>query len=170
MPDGATAVERDREPTAGSVDALLEDIERRRNSGFPSLLSRQFSGAHGEADLLPSLVVDRYADFLVIQALSQGTDRLLPAITKSLVGLLSPKGILARNDPKVRALEGLDQISGGLEKSLGAGTVRHVLDRRTDAVSTALAAKKLYVAPAVGLTLSRSAEATVVPRNTHFGD
>ncbi len=64
---------------------------------------------HGEADLLPSLVVDRYDDYLVIQALSQGVDRLLPAITEHLRELLQPAGILARNDPKVRALEGLPQ-------------------------------------------------------------
>jgi 23S rRNA G2069 N7-methylase RlmK/C1962 C5-methylase RlmI len=37
---------------------------------------------HGEADLLPSLVVDRYGDYLVVQTLSQGMDRLLPAITQ----------------------------------------------------------------------------------------
>ena len=64
---------------------------------------------HGEADLLPSLVVDRYGDYLAIQALSQGMDRLLPAITLIFIDLLHPKGILARNDPKVRALEGLPQ-------------------------------------------------------------
>jgi 23S rRNA (cytosine1962-C5)-methyltransferase len=64
---------------------------------------------HGEADLLPSLVVDRYGDYLAVQTLSQGMDRLLPAITSILVDLLKPAGILARNDPKVRALEGLDQ-------------------------------------------------------------
>jgi 23S rRNA (cytosine1962-C5)-methyltransferase len=65
---------------------------------------------HGEADLLPSLVIDRYGDYLVVQALSQGMDRLLPAVTRFLVELLHPAGILARNDPKVRALEGLEQI------------------------------------------------------------
>ena len=64
---------------------------------------------HGEADLLPSLVVDRYGDNLVVQALSQGMDRLLPAITRMLAELAMPAGILARNDPKVRALEGLPQ-------------------------------------------------------------
>jgi len=64
---------------------------------------------HGEADLLPSLVVDRYGDWLVVQALSQGTDRLLGEITGWLVDLLGPRGILARNDPRVRQLEGLDQ-------------------------------------------------------------
>jgi len=64
---------------------------------------------HGEADLLPSLVIDRYGSYLVLQALSQGMDRLLPSVTGWLSELLSPAGILARNDPKVRALEGLDQ-------------------------------------------------------------
>jgi 23S rRNA (cytosine1962-C5)-methyltransferase len=64
---------------------------------------------HGEADLLPSLVVDRYGDYLVIQTLSQGMDRLLPFIVATLTDLLSPRGILARNDPKVRTLEGLEQ-------------------------------------------------------------
>ena len=64
---------------------------------------------HGEADLLPSLVIDRYGDYLVVQALSQGMDRLLPTITAALHELLAPAGILARNDPKVRALEGLEQ-------------------------------------------------------------
>ena len=64
---------------------------------------------HGEADLLPSLIVDRYGDHLVVQALTQGTDRLLPVITRMLVELTAPAGILARNDPKVRDLEGLDR-------------------------------------------------------------
>ena len=64
---------------------------------------------HGEADLLPSLIVDRYADWLVVQALSQGVDRLLPDLTRILIDLLKPAGILARNDPRVRLLEGLEQ-------------------------------------------------------------
>jgi 23S rRNA (cytosine1962-C5)-methyltransferase len=64
---------------------------------------------HGEADLLPSLIVDRYGDWLVLQALSQGIDRRAAEITVMLVDLLAPKGILARNDPKVRLLEGLEQ-------------------------------------------------------------
>ena len=64
---------------------------------------------HGEADLLPSLVVDRYGEYLVLQALSQTTDRMLPEITRLLVELAAPAGILARNDPRVRLLEGLEQ-------------------------------------------------------------
>jgi 23S rRNA (cytosine1962-C5)-methyltransferase len=64
---------------------------------------------HGEADRLPSLIVDRYGDYLVVQALSQGIDRRLPEIVSALVDLVRPKGILARNDPRVRLLEGLEQ-------------------------------------------------------------
>jgi 23S rRNA (cytosine1962-C5)-methyltransferase len=64
---------------------------------------------HGEADGLPSLIVDRYDEWLVVQTLSQATDRHQPAIVEALVELMKPKGILARNDPKVRTLEGLEQ-------------------------------------------------------------
>jgi 23S rRNA (cytosine1962-C5)-methyltransferase len=91
---------------------------------------------HGEADLLPSLVVDRYADYLVVQALSQGMDRLLPTITSLLQKLLSPAGILARNDPKVRALEGLEQtiqdLAGAIPDSVAVreGPIEYQVDLR----------------------------------------
>jgi len=85
----------------------IEAAVRFRNS--LALDATAYRLVHGEADLLPSLIVDRYGDFLVVQALSQGMDRLLPAIVNMLVDLLKPAGILARNDPKVRALEGLPQ-------------------------------------------------------------
>jgi 23S rRNA (cytosine1962-C5)-methyltransferase len=64
---------------------------------------------HGEADLLPSLVVDRYGEYLVVQALSQGMDRLLTRVVATLQDVLHPRGILARNDPRARLLEGLAQ-------------------------------------------------------------
>jgi 23S rRNA (cytosine1962-C5)-methyltransferase len=64
---------------------------------------------HGEADRLPSLIVDRYGDYLVVQALSQGIQARLTEITAALVDRLKPAGILARNDPRVRLLEGLEQ-------------------------------------------------------------
>ena len=91
---------------------------------------------HGEADLLPSLVVDRYGDHLVVQALSQGMDRLLPAITAMLVEIAAPAGILARNDPKVRALEGLDRtvevLHGAVPESVVVreGPVEYDVDLR----------------------------------------
>jgi 23S rRNA (cytosine1962-C5)-methyltransferase len=65
---------------------------------------------HSEADRLPGLVVDRYADYLVLQTLSQATDRLMPEIASILADVIKPHGILARNDPRVRLLEGLEQM------------------------------------------------------------
>jgi 23S rRNA (cytosine1962-C5)-methyltransferase len=64
---------------------------------------------HGEGDGLPSLVVDRYGDYLVVQTLSQATDRRKDEIVGALVQLLAPRGVLERNDPRVRSLEGLEQ-------------------------------------------------------------
>ena len=68
---------------------------------------------HAEADRLPGLIVDRYGDeggvFLVVQTLCQGMDRRLPAIVAALSELAAPRGVLARNDPRVRRLEGLEQ-------------------------------------------------------------
>jgi 23S rRNA (cytosine1962-C5)-methyltransferase len=76
---------------------------------------------HGEADLLPSLVVDRYGDYLVVQALSQGIDRLVPELTRMVAELVAPAGILARNDPRVRLLEGLEQRVEVLHGSVPTG-------------------------------------------------
>jgi 23S rRNA (cytosine1962-C5)-methyltransferase len=63
-----------------------------------------------EADGLPALIVDRYADYLVVQTLCQAVDRRLDLITEVLTGLLQPKGILARNDAKIRRLEDLPEV------------------------------------------------------------
>jgi 23S rRNA (cytosine1962-C5)-methyltransferase len=87
--------------------ARLEQAIRFR--GSLQLDATAYRLVHGEADLLPSLVVDRYGDYLVVQALSQGMDRLQSTVARLLVDLLQPLGVVARNDPRVRALEGLEQ-------------------------------------------------------------
>ena len=78
---------------------------------------------YGEADQLPSLVVDRYGDYLVVQTLSQAADRHKNTFVDILAELFSPKGILERNDPKVRLLEGLEQCVGVLHGEVPAETV-----------------------------------------------
>jgi len=89
---------------------------------------------HGEGDLLPSLVVDRYGEYLVVQALSQGVDRLLPDIVGLLVEQLKPAGVLARNDVRVRHLEGLDSsvalLHGGVPERVHVreGRIDHEVD------------------------------------------
>ena len=98
------------------VRARLESAIRYRTS--LQLDASAYRLVHGEADLLPSLVVDRYGDYLVVQTLSQGMDRLLPFITATLIEIVQPAGILARNDPKVRTLEGLPQSVDVLHGSI----------------------------------------------------
>jgi 23S rRNA (cytosine1962-C5)-methyltransferase len=87
--------------------ARLEAAIRFRDS--LQINATAFRLVHGEADLLPSLIVDRYDDYLVMQTLSQGMDRLSPTLVRLLVEITGAKGVLARNDPKVRRLEGLEQ-------------------------------------------------------------
>jgi 23S rRNA (cytosine1962-C5)-methyltransferase len=112
--------------------ARLESAIRFRDS--LQLDATAYRLVHGEADLMPSLIVDRYDQYLVVQALSQGVDRLLPEITRLLVELVGPAGILARNDPRVRTLEGLEQkvevLHGTIPESLvvRAGPIEYDVD------------------------------------------
>jgi len=80
---------------------------------------------YGEGDLLSSLIVDRYGDYLVIQTLSQGTERLKDLFVDLLLELFSPRGVLERNDPKVRLLEALDQRVSILHGQIPEEIVAH---------------------------------------------
>jgi len=62
---------------------------------------------HGEGDALPSLVVDAYDRYLVIQLMSAGVEAYRAEVVEALSTLLRPTGILARNDASTRAREGL---------------------------------------------------------------
>jgi 23S rRNA (cytosine1962-C5)-methyltransferase len=71
--------------------------------------SNAYRIVHGEADGLPSLVVDRYGEVLVAQFLSAGLEQFRSEITSALIDCAAPRGILARNDVPVRTYEGLDR-------------------------------------------------------------
>ncbi len=62
---------------------------------------------HGEADGLPSLVVDRYDRWAVVQLMSAGLEAFRDEIVESLVHVLRVDGVLARNDAALRGKEGL---------------------------------------------------------------
>ena len=62
---------------------------------------------HGEGDGLPSLIVDRYDRWLVVQMLSAGLDTMREPIVAGLNELFRPDGILLRNDAPARRREGL---------------------------------------------------------------
>jgi len=63
---------------------------------------------YGEGDDLPGLVVDRYADVLVVQITTAGMEHCKAAILEALQQVMKPRGILLRNDGPVRMLEQLE--------------------------------------------------------------
>src|SRR5215211_9403142 len=69
---------------------------------------------YSEGDLLPSLIVDRYGDVLVMQTLSQGTEALKSLFVELLAEEFAPRSVVERNDVRVRALEGLPSRAGVL--------------------------------------------------------
>ncbi len=73
-----------------------------------------FRLVYSEGDLLPSLIVDRYGDALVVQTLSQGTDALKGMFVELLAEETGARSIVERNDVRVRRLEGLEMTAGVL--------------------------------------------------------
>ncbi len=88
---------------------LRRAIERR------AYLEREadaFRLVYSEGDALPSLVLDRYADLLVLQTLAQGTEAIKGMLIELLIEELQPRAIVERNDVRVRLLEGLPMRAG----------------------------------------------------------
>ncbi len=69
---------------------------------------------HGEADGLPGLIVDRYADTLSAQFLSVGVERWKATIADQLLKATGLARLYERSDSNVRALEGLENKTGWL--------------------------------------------------------
>lgn len=88
-----------------------------------------FRIVHGEGDALPSLVVDRYDRWLVVQILSAGLETMRDTIVQALADVLDPAGILLRNDAPVRRRENLS-----LETMVAHGTVPREIEVREGSV------------------------------------
>lgn len=75
----------------------------------------------GEADFLPGLVVDKFADVLVVQSLALGIDRMKETIIELLIAAMEEdgikiRGVYERSDAKVRTQEGMERIKGFLSE------------------------------------------------------
>ena len=68
-----------------------------------------FRAVFSEGDGIPGLIVDKYADTLVVQSSTAGIDRMLENIISALKDEYSPQTILLRNDTASREIEGLTQ-------------------------------------------------------------
>ena len=71
----------------------------------------------GEADFLPGLVIDKFADVLVVESLALGIDKMKLEIVELLKKVLHEDGIVIRgvyerSDAKERLKEGMDRVKG----------------------------------------------------------
>lgn len=90
---------------------LVQAIEgRARFATQPNLSAYRL--VHAESDGLPGLIVDRYGDFLVLQALTLGIERIKPLLVEALADLCMPLGVYERSDVDVREKEGLEEAAG----------------------------------------------------------
>ena len=79
-----------------------------------ALRDRMFPGpyyrlVYGDSDALPGLVIDRFGDHVVVQINTAGMERVRADIVAALQQVLKPKGILLKNDSRVRASEDLPE-------------------------------------------------------------
>jgi 23S rRNA (cytosine1962-C5)-methyltransferase len=90
---------------------------------------------HGESDGLPGLVVDRYADVLVVQLLAAGVERWRDPILDLLAEITGCEAIFERSDAEVRGLEGLEPRAGFARGNRAASRcpiIEHGLNFRVD--------------------------------------
>ncbi len=144
-------------PGAGFWEARLDAaLELRRRLGGEDSAGRL---VYSEADGLPGLIVDRYADVLVLQTLTAGAERLKGVVVDWLVARLAPRAVVERNDSSARSFEGLEErvgllrgaldgpveiLEGGLRISvdpLGGQKTGHYLDQRENRVRAAAYAR-----------------------------
>jgi 23S rRNA (cytosine1962-C5)-methyltransferase len=96
-------------PTLDLLQQRIAASIQRRASALAS--GRACRLIYGEADRLPSVIVDRYDRWLVLQTMSKGAEALKESVVEILKVLVQPAGILERNDLRARRLEGLEESS-----------------------------------------------------------
>lgn len=93
----------------------------------------------GEADFLPGIVVDKFADVLVVESLALGIDRWKTVIVEAVKKVLARdgiqiRGVYERSDAKVRELEGMERHKGFIGESFDTKVqivengVRYIVD------------------------------------------
>lgn len=94
------------------IERRIADAIKGRIQLFRNGLLDAYRVIYAESDGLPGLIVDKYRDILVMQALSAGVERWKKQIVDALVKQLNPVTIYERSDVEVRKLEGLPESIG----------------------------------------------------------
>ena len=90
------------------LERLKNADDFRKTLGYDNCYRMVFA----EADDIPALIVDKYDEYLSVQFLSLGIDKMKKLIVECLVDLFAPKGIYERSDVAVRVKEGLTETKG----------------------------------------------------------
>ncbi len=90
----------------------LETAIRMRNRWSPGTGRDACRLVHAESDGLPGLIIDRYADVIVLQSLTTGSEYWKDTFADLLMELSNPSSLLERSDAEVRELEGLPPLAG----------------------------------------------------------
>lgn len=104
---------QDEAPDAGFFASRFRALRDRKEEWLPEGTDA-YRLAFAEADGLPGLVVDKYADALVAQFHTLGMDTLKPAVVEALVEVFSPSSLLERSDLAVRVTEGMESRPVGV--------------------------------------------------------
>ena len=100
--------EIDRDFFRRRIEAAVE--YRRENTSIGD--ADTFRAVSSEGDRIPGLIVDRYTDHLVFQALTLGIDQRKQMLVELLREMFQPRAIIERSDVPSRKLEGLEETKG----------------------------------------------------------
>ena len=90
----------------------IERAESIRKKYVANTKTDSYRLINAENDFLPGLIVDKYADYLVIQCHTSGIEAWKKEIISALAKTLKPKGIYEKSDSSSRKVEKLDEQTG----------------------------------------------------------
>ncbi len=114
---------KDEEVDEQFFSKRIENAFQIRKKYVENPLINAYRVINGENDFLPGLIVDKYADYLVVQFHTRGIERWKNEIVAALGTVFSPKGIYERSDMAARNIENLEKTKGIL-----SGTVPDRID------------------------------------------
>lgn len=109
--------------TLGYQTTEFTESTERENSVSSVVNSNAYRLIHAESDGLPGLIVDRYGDVLVLQSLTAGSEFWKDTLADILLDETGLSTIYERSDADVRALEGLEPITGILRGQIPASGI-----------------------------------------------
>ncbi len=110
------------------LKSRIETAWQHRQRSIDTTTTNAFRLINAEGDFLPGFIVDKYADTLVVQSHTCGSDALLKPFLEQLEAVVQPKCIVVRNDSGARKREGLSIDSPVITKGDQANSPITILE------------------------------------------